>query len=68
MQLCPNPVEGGIAGIARHGNGHTIGGGHTDERCSPDPHVADGGGHIVYGFQGDDAELMGQPALVDDID
>ena len=68
MQRFPGLVEGGVAGIARHGNGHAIGGGDADQRRAPHPHVADGGGDIIDGLQRDDAELMRQPALVDDID
>ena len=68
VQGFPSLVEGSIAGIARHGNRHAIGSGNADERCAPDPHVADGGGDIIHGFQGDNAKLVGQPALVDDID
>ena len=50
------------------GDVHPPGSGGADERGAAHVHVLDGGGGLFDGAQGFDDELVGQVALVDDLD
>ena len=61
-------VERGVARILAHGEREPIGRRRADQRRAANPHVADRCRRVGDAAQGCDAELVRQPALVDDID
>ena len=61
-------VQRCVAWILAHGEREPIGRGRADERRPAHPHVADRGRRLGDSAQRRDLELMGQPALIDDID
>ena len=68
VQLVPDLVERRVRRIVAHLDGDAIGGGDADQRRAAHPHVADRRGDAGDAVDRLDAEIMRQPALVDDVD
>src|SRR5690606_11246276 len=68
VQPVPDAVERSVGGVVQHLDGDAIGGRHADQRRPAYPHVADRRGDAVHRANRLDAEIMRQPALVDDVD